>query len=738
MSEDAKKITVDSSEARLSTLPPSLMDNYRDRLGTLIELSDKQKNRLKKWLKEKISEWKTDTADLHQNLVFDNDLVEGVVFETDYPWVGASNVHLPLTEIYMEIYKSVEKRSILGANNIWFAETDSEDPAIHEQLMNAEEMLNYKARNEWNIERCLKDVFWITNRDGLGSVEVTWEEKYKKVSDVVLVTSAEDFEKEFPTPEEAGLTIDEYQSLQIEAESASEETPLEIPITFEKRIYYGCKGEAIDLVNFVTIPATVPSLDHELCRGFGKRYVTRSASVRQKIKDGFYYKDEAEALLNKSNTYTPSDFIRAQDDMEGLRRTNAKGTFEIFDLHISVTLNGLKNEEDSDADEKYSEEMMFSVEYDAENDKLLRCIEYPYRTRHYATFRIDSRPNRLVGKSVPTKTRELNDASDTQFNQRINSRTISTIPVFKGLLTKKDELDFELKQQKFKPGRVFWVSDFNSFDQFKIQPTDQGESMSEEKNIQAILDLYLGSAASLLSGGTSAQDPNAPGNKTAMMISQSNLRMDDPLDELREGIEQVGNICLSHLYQFGGPVIRFMSQSDSGKSKPKTIYKKYLRNAIRMKMSGISVIQNPEVEKQNALMTHQMLMSEPLYASNEELRVNGLRAVLRAGRVQGRNAMLPPAETIKQMQIDIQKKALQQMEMEKQAAQQAQEQEALKSRLAGAKQELDIKNTASKLAEKGFSLEAEAPSTPPPPIPSAPPPLVSPEIAEMAGGITRG
>lgn len=672
-------------------------------MGELIELTGTQKARLKKWLKERITEWEQDTEDLHQNLLYDNDLVEGIVYDTDFPWENASNVHVPMTEIYMEIYKSILKRSMLNADSIWYAETDSNDETIQDMLADIGDMLDYRARNEWNIEEKLKEVCWLAPRDGLAAIEVTWEERYEKSSDIVLIGNEGDFIELFPSPEEAGVTEEEWFRLAEQAQQASDEQPLEVPMTFEKQVYRGCKGDAVELVNFVTIPATVPSIRHELCRGYGKRYTTRSNMIRQAVRDGRYYKDEAEELLGKGESYQTNEFLKAQDEMEGLRRSNTKGMYLLYDLNVRVTLNGFGKEETGD--ERYNEEMQFSVVYDRKHDKLLRCVEYVYRCGcHYATFTTDSRPNRLVGKSVPNKTRDTNDEMDTQHNQRINARTITTLPVFKGQASKKDELSLELRQNRWAPGKTIWLQDFNSYDQFKIQPTDQGESMSEEKNSQGILDLYLGSAASLLSGGAPTQDPNAPGNKTAMMIGQSNLRMDDPLDEMRKGVEQVGDICLSHVYQFDEAVIPFRSAVEGGGQQTKTIYKKFLRKGIRMKMSGMTVTLNPEIEMQKAAQTHMLLMNEPLYANDPELRIEGLRYALRAGRIRNRNRLLPPLEKIKQMQAEAQARAMTVMEQQKQQAMQQQAQEAQKAKISQVKQALDIKNTASKVAETGLSL----------------------------------
>lgn len=691
------KVVVDSKEARVSTLPRTLQDDYRKRLGELIELTDVQEKRLKKWLKARLEEWKRETADLHQILEDDNDLVEGVVTETDFPFVGASNVHVPVTEMYMETFKCVEKRSILGADLIWSSAIEPGFEQLLEFQAIIEDALNYYARNEWNIAQCIEDVFWTTNRDGLGVIQVTWEETYEPARDIVLLSSLDEFVQEFPSPEEAGLSDEEYWSLaeQVEAEG-SPDFPIEVPITFEKKVYYGCKGDVVELIDFVTIPATVPDIKHELCRGYGKRYGQRKESIKKKGREGVYYEDEAKKLVKKTKAGVVPPFRVAQDEIEGLSRVN-KDDIETFDLVIKGRLDG---EDDENG------ERQFLVEYSLDHDVLLRCIEFPYRVDNYALFRINKRPNRLIGRSIPRKTRDLNDEIDTQHNQRINTRTISTVPSFKAQANEKKVLDPELQQNKWKPGVIFWLTNFDAFEQFKVQPTDLGESMEEENNDFKILDLYLGSAVALLSGGAAPADPSAPGNKTAIMIQQSNLRMDDPLSELRDGVEAVGNICLSHLYQFGPPVLQFKSSVDENGQptvEANTLHKKYLRRGIKMTMKGVTVIQNPETEMQKGFQLYQQLMMEPTFQQNAQARVEVLRDALRAGRVNGRKRYLPTPEELQQQQIEIQKQAMMQMAQEKAAAEAQAAQDQVDANIKAANQELKIKDTARKMAESNLA-----------------------------------
>jgi hypothetical protein len=190
-----------------------------------------------------------------------------------------------------------------------------------------------------------------------------------------------------------------------------------------------------------------------------------------------------------------------------------------------------------------------------------------------------------------------------------------------------------------------------------------------------------------------------------MMIQQSNLRMDDPLYDLRSGVAKLGDICLSHLYQFGPPILEFQSQAgaQNGRTETKSIHKKYLRTGIRMKMQGITVMQNPEAEMAKRLQTHQILLQEPMYAQNGKLRVEGLRDALNAGRVPGRRKLLPPPEEIEQMEIDLRKKAMMQMAQEQQAAQAQQAEAAMKAKIDQTKKALQIRDLARKTAEQNLA-----------------------------------
>lgn len=685
------EIVADASKAKIVKPPTSNEDQFNSKLGELIELTETRKNRLLKFLKDNISNWISDTSELHQRLQDDNDLVEGVIMETDFPWVGCSNVHMPITEIYMDGYHSIMKRSILSGG-IWVTEIDTDDQALKSMSADIETMMNSKAKNEWNIEHQIDNVIFTTGRDGLGIIQCPYVEEFEKTEDIILVTNEADFLAEFPTPDDAGIPEEAWRTLSEMSKAASDEFPVEIPITFDKPNYIGPKAEIVEAVDFVTFPAWANDIKSPLCRAYGKRFDYHIETIREKSDDEVFYKDAATAVINNSKNNAISSYVQAKDEIMGIKRTSSKDERRLYEMVVKGRLD-----EDSEVEK-------FLVTYSYDCDQILSCIYFPYRVDFYALFRIDERPNQLFGKNIPSKTRDLNDLSDTLVNQEVNTRTISTVPIFMGQKSMKEELDPELQQNKIKPGMIIWLSDFDSFVQFKVQPTDLGENANLQERLMRVLDMYLGMPASLFAGGVPSGDPSAPGNKTASLINQGNLRMEDPISCFRYGVEDLGNICLSHLYQFGPPIIQFKAEGTDGTSERKTVHRKFLRKNIKMKMAGITVLDNPASEMQSMFQLYAVLMTSPGFAQDMEAQNNFIRDALIKGRISGRDKYIPTMEEIQQKQIELQKQAILQIAAEKQAQEQQAQEAEIQQNLAKAKQALTIQSTGRKLAEENLGV----------------------------------
>lgn len=651
--------------------PIYLSDEYRNSLGRLLDLTDKQKQALKKRLKREIKEWLDDTEELHRKLKRWNDLVEGVVEETDYPFVGASNIHVPIIGIYCKVYHSIERRSILGSDMIWYMETL--DETLREMLPNIEEAVNYKARCEWNIGQALSDVFWTTNRDGLGVMEISYVEEYEtNQKDSVLIASIMDFMDEFPTPEDLGTTPEEWYIMQqYVMMEASEENPIEIPVVYDKEVYRGPYGEVVELADFAIFPASAKSIGIQHARGYGKRHYMRKGMIKKKAQEGIWYEDAVKSLLQKAKDGSDvSDYRKSREEIEGISRSGKSDDHEFFNLVYRFEL------------EKDKGEAKILVEYNYEHDELMAAIEFPYRVDHYALFRIESKPNRLIGNSVPKELEDMNEEVDALHNQRVNARKIVEVPSFKGKKSRKGDYDTATADNVWHPGVIFWLDDPEAFEQFKIQPVDLRSSLQEEDNDMRISSLAMGVEPFLFSGAPTSDNPDAPGNKTAILIQQSNLRMEDPIAELREGVEKVGEICLSHEYQFGDPLIVYAEQNPAGQQTTRTIPKRLLRKGIKVRMSGVTVALNPEAEFQKWMAYYAALTPDPIIGGRPQSRWYLLMNALRSGRVNGREKILPTLEELAMEQQAMMAQALVQGAQMKADAEQAGKDQAMKDQVA--------------------------------------------------------
>lgn len=693
----AKELTVRSENA-------DLVEKFKRQMGGMLDMSDNQKNRLKKKLKNELSCWKDDTSEQHTMLERWNNLMENIVEDTNEPWEGASNIHIPVVAIYCKVYHSVERRSILGAGNIWYATTT--DDNLKDQIAKIESYANYKAFNDWNIAEFLSEAFWCTNRDGLGIGKIEYDLETEDVFDKIYIADLESFMQEFPDPDSGGLSPEEWDELRAEAAISSEEDPLEIDIKETQIKYQGPRGTVVEYANFIILPATAISLEKRHARGYGERFTLRRGELKSMAKEFGWDKEEVEKLLSgKSSGSIPTSYQRSKEWAVGIGRTKNTDEYELYSLVYWCDLN------------KDGEEEKLMVVYSLDKDCLLAVKPYNLRTDSYVLFRISKKTNQLTGDSVVGGLTDLNDEVDALHNQRINSRRITEVPSFIAKYALKGKFDPYAEENRFRPGVCFWLEDIEGFKQMLVQPVDLGTSMQEESNDFKLCSLWAGLDPFIYSGNASPDDPNAPANKTLMLIQQSNMRMDDPLMELRQSVNKVGDICVALEYQFGNQILEYQNGEGKG-AVMDTFPKRLLRKGIKMNMRGITVALNPEAEFAKWINYYKLLMTEPVIAQNVSRRVESLRMALRNGRIENRDKILPSMEELQReddeakarvLLIAQQQQQAQAVQQQTQVVQQAEsnKQEMIKGILQKAKQ-LKTINELKAAGNGGQNVQIEA------------------------------
>lgn len=615
-------------------------DEYQRSRGALIDLSEEQRKKLGKKISKEIENWKTDSAELHKTLQDWNDILEGVIEETDYPYEGAPNLHIDLIGICMKIYHTIASRSILGQREVWYGISAADSDVADMWTDKVEEMVNLKTEFDWNLKEQMRDAIYCGARDGLSGLKIPYAEDYERVKEVIYVESVEQLLEEFSGDmAESGLEEEELQELMLRVQNeASPESPVEILIEYDKPVYIGPKAYLVERVNLVTFPANAKSLEKEDCRGYGDRYWLRKGEVEGRGQEGAWYKDAVEKLLKKNKYDEASDYDRSRDEIIGLGDEGAKDKIEFFDLVYLYDLDGDGKEE------------KYLLTFSYENKRLMAVMEYPYRVNYFAIFRREKRPGQLDGRSIVGELEYVNDEIDHRHNSRTMSMDITNIPSFKAKKSAIKDFDPEAEENRWRPGVTFWLEDPEAFEQFRVQPVDYGQSLAEESNLMKLGSLIVGFDIYTFSGHAMSEDPDAPGNKTAMLIEQGNLRMQNVLEELRFGVDQVGAIVLSHLYQFGPAQLSYKTITDEGRTETVLIPKRVLRS-LTLRMRSPNVIMNADDELKRLMFARNLMLSEPTIAADTNKRVSLLKKIVSKANIYGMDKLLPSQNDIQMFEM---------------------------------------------------------------------------------------
>lgn len=594
-----------------------------------INLNAADKLRVKADLKRIYQDWNGNTGLLRNKLKRTIELMESVKGEKTFPWKGACNIHVPLIEIHIAILHAAVASTMLDNDPIWFVRTmlpgqpdaDEVDPKL-------ETFLNWAGRSQAKFDIPLSTIYYNAFRDPLAIGVMDWVEEMEKRFDIRIYQNVEQFLMEFPDAESAGISPTSYQSM-LDDLMAGEQ----VDLTVEEKIvkYRGPRLREVELKDLVLSPATAPNFEY--AEFVGDKFMQRLSYFKKGVVYDWFDKAEVDILSKSPATTVAIDTIsQSQDRIEGLGRMRQKS-----DEYTCIQGIYKADLDDDGEDENYL------VVYAPDSDALVRFERFPYihNRCNYIPFRIKRKSNRLLGDCIPWMLSDINDEVDTQHQQRIDSRTITTVPSFKRLET--SELDFGRKDQHFYPGVTFRVRTMAEIEQFKISQTDLGTSQQEENTLFMLAEQRDG-ASMLRSGGQTPGDPRAPAKKVQMLLGQSNVRVDDYMKELSIGTNEVANQTLELYYQFAPETIQFPEWDDVTAAWLRSeIQRVKLRNNnMTIKVSRTSVSENSENQAQKKLVEYQILSQEPLIGQNLERRHTLVRDLCIALRRKDVNKLIPP------------------------------------------------------------------------------------------------
>lgn len=597
-------------------------------------LNEDQKKKVKEILNNVFREWDTNTSLLRTKLRKANDLMESIKEPKDFPWVDSSNLHIPIIETHITILHSVVSSTMLDNDPIWYVKIkrDNVPEGVDSEI---ESFLNSVCKIELKIDSTLSDIYWNAYRDGLAVGDLDWVEEYETQFDILNFTDPEAFLTHFPTPTAAGVNPKQFNEM---INQTNTEEGLQIKVEEYVNVYRGPKLRMVELKDLVVVPTGSPSFEYAMF--IGDMFVQRADFFKRLVKQEWYNPDEVALMLKNSGLDSAADEgTRAQDRIEGISRQRVTKADEYWCMQGILKCNL--------SDDEMAPEKKYLVVFEPKSKALVRfeCYPYIHNRIKYIPWRFKKRPGRLIGQSIYDQLGDINEEVDTQHNQRVDSRTITTVPSF----VRVDSFAFDptRKSQRFYPGVTFSVTNFNQFKQLEIKQTDMGQSMQEEQNLMYLAELRTG-ATSLRGGQGLRSDPRAPFKKIQAQLQQSDIRVDDHMRELRIGTAEVGSQILELYYQYAGETVTYFKQDpDTQRFVQMQIARQKLRaRDLFLEVARTSVNDNPDQLFQRELTLYQLLSQEPLIGSNMIRRRELLVRVLTAMRQRNIYKLIPTVDQL--------------------------------------------------------------------------------------------
>jgi hypothetical protein len=626
------------------TKPPKEFDEQQQQVEEIearfrrraITLTTDQRQTLEGELFRMVEDWRDSRSGLSAKLKEWNDLYEGVTSISNWPWEGASEVHIPMPKIKSREIRSTINRTALRPVPFLmatYAGPEEDRKGYKDMVKKIENFIEDKMKNGTNIHLTLKESIGPVIRDGTTPVQIIWETELERVCDYKLYTDPQEFIDDYPDADSAGISETEFNRLY---QQLVDEGQCEIAYEYDVPIYDGPKAYIVPLIDFVHWPVYQTEIESMLLHG--KRVWYTDYQLEDMYRMGkFSDRPVLDLVLGKKGDVRDDAYTSQRDAIEGIDRgTSTSNEFECFELVYKCALDGDKVK------------TKYLIYWAHKARKVLRIEKYPIRQGKstYFPLRLIKRDNRFLGASLIDDIADLSGEIDTIHRQRINTRTITHVPSFKAMEGAKGRFDPGRKDLQFRPGVVFWLEDTKQVEQFDIRPVDLSGSIDEENLLYQLVDMVTGSSSGL-SGQSNPLDPRAPARKQNEMLRQSTNRIDDYVEVLLFPFAQIGQFMLDLYYQYGTKELTYNVKGKDGSLIQQVIDRAmFFDPNVKFRVNGTSVFMNPEQEYNRALEVDQILAQNPLTMQNPRVRKESLVRVLDAARTPMVENMVPTDEEL--------------------------------------------------------------------------------------------
>uniref|UniRef100_A0A6H1ZVT8 Portal protein n=1 Tax=viral metagenome TaxID=1070528 RepID=A0A6H1ZVT8_9ZZZZ len=458
------------------------------------------------------------------------------------PWENASNYRDFLTSNTVNIIYSVLSQTML-TNPLWIVKLPFDEQ--YETFL--DQGLNFYAFNFLRVEDPLKQAIKLAIYETTSFVEISDQAEERPITTTQEFTSIKEFVELYP----------DEKSLNVKNKGEYNQFIDEVADNIVK--FGNCSLELSTTIRDVNVTTDVYNIDEtcvipwnstsvETARGILFKIKLKDEDLKRYAKSDFngrsYFDPEAvEKTVNSGATDNTSSYEEKKNKRLGT-------SYDISEIEDRLILKGVYkavlNEDDGE------EEFYIHFAY---NERQLLRIERYRRTRGKRNIvALSPIPvhRSIIGESLPARLTASQNLVDTFWNMMVDNNKLANIPTFAVSTKEVGTINSSFENWgagvDFEPGTTLYVSDYNAFKQLQTSPMDMRSVLNYINIIYRNSETNTG-AVQMLSGRENPNDPNAPGNKTAMQLFQANRRLDEYIRALRASLTDIGEILLYKLVE---------------------------------------------------------------------------------------------------------------------------------------------------------------------------------------------
>jgi hypothetical protein len=532
-----------------------------------IKLAESQRKELSMWIEGQLSHIEDLVEARSGNWRLFREMYEGKTEPKNFPWVGASNVHVPLTGIMVDAIHANMMNRLYGYDRLW--DVISEHPSEPVGF----DRVTGQTTTWADIAKSIQAYFKWESGD-MGPIGA-----YSSVNDAVL-ECIKLGTMVFHTP---WMTISRPDFVYNPEMQTIEKG-------VQKTLFDGPKLDTIPLEDFAIMPNYYEIHGPHASPLVGHKELWRRGQIAQAVAEGKFTPQIAERLNIGMRGWDASQEMkdhqaRLEGETDGLDDTRPDDA-RIHKLWLEVDVNGDDIEES------------VYVEFHKDTGTICRITPYLYPTRPYEASRYVRRERRFYGIGVPEMLLSLQQGVNTSLNQTIDNATIANI---RGFAVRRKSVSAKSLDNWY-PGKKILFDQEGDIKDFQL-----GEVYPSGFEVGRVLQTLAEKRVGI---GDPDLGRDVPGNyqgtagTTFALLQQSAQRFDLYAKDIRRALSEIGMQLLERIQQFKPVERMYAVMGDKGQLVEAALTlprEANLRQHIRVSTTSSTSSSNKEVARQNAL-----------------------------------------------------------------------------------------------------------------------------------------